>query len=212
MRSWRSDLPGTPNVLSLSRTGLIVSTLDMRKNPVSGLLVVLLVAPAAMLLASDVTIDYDKAADFSRIQRYQWRTHPAFEKHPELREKYATGIQLVLEAGNTELMKKGLRPSDRSPDVFLSFYLSSEDNEKVRVITEAIPGAWYGWYGQPAWTRTEVDYHKTGMMVLDVIDVGTSKLIWRAYCVDSIRDMRNRDKNVNSVVKKAFKNFPPKPK
>ena len=170
----------------------------------------LLLVPSAF--AQKVSIDFDNEADFSRIQRYQWRTHPAFEKHPELKEKYATGIQLVLEASNGELMKKGLRPSDGPPDVFITFYLAAEDNQKVQIITEAIPGSWYGWYGQPTWTRTEVDYYKTGMMVMDIVDAKTSKLIWRAYCSDTIRDMRHRDENVNATVKKAFKSFPPKHK
>jgi len=170
----------------------------------------LLLVPSAG--AQKVTIEFDKHADFSHVRRYQWRTHPAFEKHPELQEQYATGIQLVLGAGNTELMKKGLQPSDGPPDVFVTFYLGAEDNQKLRTITEAIPGAWYGWYGQPTWTRTEVDYYKTGVLILDIVDAATSKLIWRAYCSDTIRDMPNRDKNINSAVRKALDRFPPKQK
>lgn len=164
------------------------------------------------VLAQKVTIDFDKDADFSHIRSYQWRVHPAFEKNPELREQYATGIQLVLEAGNRQLMKKGLRPSESSPDVFVTFLLTAEDNQTLRTITEAVPGAWYGWYGVPTWTRTEVDYYKSGMLVLDIVNGSTSKLMWRAYCNDKIRDMRKRDENVNSAVKKALDRFPPKQK
>jgi hypothetical protein len=162
--------------------------------------------------AQKVTIDFDKEADFSRIKRYQWRTHPAYEKHPELKEKYATGIQLVLEAGNQQLMKKGLRPSDGTPEVFVTFYLAAEDGITVRTITEFATGGWYGWYGMPTWTHTEVDYTKTGMLVLDMVDAATSKLIWRAYCSDTVRDMAHRDKNINDAVKKALNKFPPKHK
>lgn len=175
-----------------------------------GLLGGLLLVSSA--LGQNVSVDFDKTADFSHIQRYKWRTHPAFEKRPELKEKYATGIQLVLEAGNANLMKKGLQPSETRPDVFITFYLAAEDNQKAVNITEAIPGAWYGWYGQPTWTYTVIDYYKTGILVLDIVDVATSKLMWRAYCSDTIRDMANRDKNVNATVKKAFDRFPPKKK
>jgi hypothetical protein len=55
-------------------------------------------------------------------------------------------------------------------------------------------------------------YYKTGILVLDVVDAATSKLIWRAYCSDTIRDIANRDKNINATVKKAFDKFPPKKK
>lgn len=167
---------------------------------------------ASSARAQKVSIDFDQDADFSNIKRYRWRTHPAFEKHPELKEKYATGIQLVLEAGNAQLMKKGLRPSDGPPDVFMTFYLSAEDNVTTRTITEAVPGAWYGWYGMPTWTRTEIDYFKSGVLVLDMVSAATSKLIWRAYCSDDIRDMSQRHKNVNNAVKKAIDKFPPKKK
>ena len=164
------------------------------------------------VLAQKVSIDFDKDADFSNIRRYQWRVHPAFEKNPELLEQYATGIQLVLEAGNRQLMKKGLRPSDGPPDVFVTFFLAAADHQELRTITEPAPGAWYGWYGQATWTRTEVDYYKSGMLVLDIVDAATSKLIWRAYCSDTIREMRNRDQNVNSAVRRALDRFPPKHK
>jgi len=179
-------------------------------KPALCLLGCLLLAPSVH--AQRINVDFDKEVDFSHIKRYQWRTHPAYEKHPELKGKYATGIQLVLEAGNTQLMKKGLRPSDRPPDVFVTFYLAAEDDVTTRTITEAAPGAWYGWWGMPTWTYTEVDYFKSGVLVLDVVDAATSKLIWRAYCTDTVRDMAHRDKNINDAVRKALDKFPPKHK
>jgi len=172
---------------------------------------------ACLLLSSSmraqrVDIDFDKDADFSHIKRYQWRSHPAYEKHPELKEKYATGIQLVLEAGNQQLMKKGLRPSEGPPDVFVTFYLAAEDNAAMRTVIDAASSAWYGWFAVPIWTHTEVDYFKSGVLVLDVVSAATSKLIWRAYCSDTVRDMAHRDKNINDAVRKAFDKFPPKHK
>ena len=167
---------------------------------------------APSVQAQKVSVDFDKEADFSKIKRYQWRTHPAFEKHPELKEKYATGIQLILEAGNTQLMKKGLRPADGPPDVFVTFYLAAEDDVTTRTIIETAPGAWYGWWSMPTWTHTEVDYYKSGLLILDIVNAATSKPIWRAYCTDTVRDMAHRDKNINDAVRKAFDKFPPKHK
>jgi hypothetical protein len=184
--------------------------MQYRMNCVLGLLGCLFLAPSVQ--AQKVSIEFDKDADFSRIHRYQWRTHPFFEKRPELKEQYAVAIQLVLGTGNAELMKKGLRPSDGPPDVFITFFLAAEDNQKERTITELAPGGWYGWYGVPTWTRTEIDYYKTGVLVLDIVDAATSKLIWRAYCSDTIRDMHHRDKNINATVRKALDQFPPKHK
>ena len=174
------------------------------------LLLYLLLVPSVE--AQKVTVDYDKDANFSHIRHYQWRTHPVFEKRPELKELYATGIQLVLEAGNANLMKKGLVPSDGPPDIFVTFYLAAENNQKKVTVVDYAPVGWYDWYGLPSWTHTEIDYYLTGMLVMDIVDAATDKLIWRAYCTDTIRDMRNRHENVNSAVRKALDKFPPKHK
>jgi hypothetical protein len=171
-----------------------------------------LLAPPAF--AQKVKVDFDKDTDFSHVRGYQWRTHPVFEKRPDLKERYATGIQIVLEAGNAQLMKKGLQPVDVSPDVFVTFFLVAQDEQRLKTVDDFGPwwGTAYGWYGQPVWSHTEVEYYKAGMLVLDIVDARTSKLIWRAYCSDTITDMRNRDKNITSAVKKALKKFPPKHK
>jgi hypothetical protein len=133
--------------------------------------------------AAGVEIEFDPQADFTRLRQFQWRTHPVFEKNPQLQETYATGIQLVMEATNAQLMKRGLSIVDSSPDVFVSFYLQAEVGERVN-----------------------------GMLVLEMFDARTSKLLWRAYCHDRIKDMSKRDKNITAVVKKAVERFPPKQK
>jgi hypothetical protein len=50
------------------------------------------------------------------------------------------------------------------------------------------------------------------MLVLDIVDARTSKLLWRAYGGEKIDDFRNRDKDIKAVVKKALQRFPPKRK
>ena len=144
-----------------------------------------LLAPS-VALGQKINIESDPGGDFSRIKRYQWRTHPVFEKNPELKEVYATGIQLVLEAGNTQLMKKGLQPVEHSPDVFITFFLHANLGQSVKIVD-----AGYGWYGPATWTTTEIDSYMDGMLVIDIVDASTSKLIWRAYCGDQIREMRS---------------------
>ena len=132
---------------------------------------------------------------------------PVFEKNPELKEVYKNGIQLVLEAGNTQLMKKGLQPVEHSPDVFITFFLHANPGQSIKIVD-----AGYGWYGPATWTTTEIDSYMDGMLVIDIVDASTSKLIWRAYCGDHIREMKKRDKKITAAVKKALDRFPPKEK
>jgi hypothetical protein len=161
-------------------------------------------------VAQKVEVQFDHEADFSHIRLYEWRTHPVFEKNPELKEKYATGIQLVLEAGNKELAKRRLLPVDNSPDVFVTFFLAGEGAQQMRTYFESGWGPGYGWYGAPTWTVTEIEHYVQGLIVIEMIDARTSKLLWRAWGGQQIKDWRERDKNINSVVKKALGKFPPK--
>ena len=46
------------------------------------------------------------------------------------------------------------------------------------------------------------------MLVLDIVDARSSKLLWRAYCSKNIEDFRNRDKDIRKVVRKALERFP----
>lgn len=184
-------------------------------------LLALLLLASPVLFAQKVNIDYDREADFSRVRRYQWRLHPVFEKNPGLQEQYTVAIQLVQQSSNKELIKRGFQPEDATPDIFLTFFVVASDaQETITRIDPATPmigpwwGAPYGWYGtaMPVWTTTTVENFKEGMLVLDVVDAATSKLLWRAYCTDEIRDMRKRDENIDKAVRKALKQFPPKSK
>ena len=160
-------------------------------------------------LAQKVNFYYDHETDFSRIHRYQWRTHPVFEKNPDLQHLYATAIQLVLDAGNTQFMKRGFQPDDVSPDVFVTFFILTNEAQEIKT---TMMGGWgaYPWYGVPTWTITEIEDYLKGMVVIEILDAHTSKLIWRASCGDKITDFNERHKNVNKIMKKALERFPPK--
>jgi hypothetical protein len=109
-------------------------------------------------------------------------------------------------------MKKGLQPSESAPDIFITFLVSAQDMQKIRTEVYDSWGGWYGWYAPPAWTVTTVENYKEGSLMIDMVSAKNSQLIWRASCSDSIRDMKNRHKNVKSAVKKAFNHYPPKQK
>ncbi|MEO8594910.1 MAG: DUF4136 domain-containing protein [Candidatus Solibacter sp.] len=166
----------------------------------------LLSAPA---IAGKKDIQFDPGTDFSHVRGYQWRTHPVYEKNPGLQEKYHVAIQLVMEAGNAELAKRGLHAEDVSPDVYVTFYVLAHDAQEINIVTSSW-GSGYGWYGAPSWTVTEVQDYLQGMLVIDIVDAATSKLLWRAHCGQDVKDMRERHKDISKAVRKALGNFPPK--
>lgn len=171
---------------------------------------------AALALPSNaqkVRVDFDHSFDFSKVHHYEWRVHPIFEKHPELRDRYSTAIQLVMNATNQQLRKKGYQSVSSIPDVFLTFFVTAKDVSRTYTDMLSSPGAgfgWYGWYAPPVWTVTRTEQYLEGTLVMDMVDPKDTKLIWRGSATDSVKDFRNRDKNVDAAVKKIFKKFPPK--
>ena len=55
-----------------------------------------------------------------------------------------------------------------------------------------------------------VENYLEGILLLDIVDAKTNKLLWRAACKVKIEDMSERHKNIEDTVKKALKSFPPK--
>lgn len=165
--------------------------------------------------AQTVKIDFDKNFNFSKVRRYQWRTHPIFEKHPDLLNRYSTSIQLVMNATNEQLMNRGYQPVSSAPDVFLTFFVSSREvkNTYTDMIDPIGPAyGWYGWYIPPAWTVTTTEQYLEGDLVMDMVDPAGSDLIWRASAAETILDYRTRGDVIYAAVKKIFGKFPPKEK
>jgi Domain of unknown function (DUF4136) len=171
---------------------------------VSGLLFVI----SALALSQSVKTDYDKAIDFSKFHHYEWRDSPEFEKQPELKTRYAVGIDLVRSAANKALMAKGYMPVDFNPDFYITLFLGAKGMTDVTTLDSG----WYTWgtYWYPMWTTVMVSHYSEGTLILDIVDAGTKHLAWRAFCKDDIRDPKTRHKNVESAVNKALKRFPPK--
>jgi Domain of unknown function (DUF4136) len=159
-------------------------------------------------LAQSVKTDYDKSVDFSKFHHYEWRDSPEFEKQPDLKTRYAVGIDLVRSAVNKGLMAKGYVPVDFTPDFYVTLFLGSKGMTDVTTLDMG----WYTWgpYWYPMWTTVMVSHYTEGTLILDIVDAKTNKLAWRAFCHDDIRDPKQRHENVERAVKKALKKFPPK--
>lgn len=172
----------------------------------------LLLMPAAW--AERVRVESMPGSNVTGYKKYTWRTHPVFEKRPELAEKYSVGIELVKNAVNQNLLGRGFESTQQSPDFYITFVVTGNARQDVDVVYVDDAYGWGGWYGwpayyYPAWTETVVTNYVEGTLILDIVDAKTAQLTWRAYCTDEIKDWKNRDKNVTKIVNKALKQFPP---
>jgi hypothetical protein len=72
-------------------------------------------------------------------------------------------------------------------------------------------GYGWGWWGF-AGTETYVDQYEQGTLILDVIDAGSNKLIWRGSAAARVVDDKTpeeRTRRVNEAVEKILERFPP---
>jgi uncharacterized protein DUF4136 len=167
------------------------------------------------VFAATVRVESTPGYDFTKFKRYSWRTHPVFEKRPELSEQYSVGIQLVKNAANDHLIGRGFQSTQEPSDFYITFFLTGAARQDVDVVYLDNAYGWGGWYGwssmyYPSWTQTVTTNYVQGTLVLDIVDVKTNQLVWRAYCRDDIKEWKNRDQNVKKTVVKALKRFPPK--
>ena len=178
----------------------------------------LLLLFATTALGQKVIIDYDHSIDFSTYRQYEWKEHPWLKNHPESRQ-FTVGTELVQNYVNGILMKRGYQPVDEHPQIFITHFITARLRQDTYSVPSPAsypngymwPGSWYTW--NSAWFHawdTYVENYVSGILLLDVVDAKTNKLLWRAACKSKIDDMTERHKDIEDAVKKALKDFPPK--
>ncbi|MCK6603685.1 MAG: DUF4136 domain-containing protein [Ignavibacteriaceae bacterium] len=150
--------------------------------------------------APEPKYDFDKSVDFSSYKtftRKEAETKAAAGKaeSPILNMKFSEAIDSVI-AG------KGYIHDSENPD-FVVTYVSS---------VEFLPN--YGttnfekWQG--AWSKSETSVLVTkGVIVIDIIDAHTGKLIWRGWDTELVGELpRNIPEKIRNVVSTILENFP----
>ena len=188
----------------------------MRSGPV--LAVVLIGHLSWACFAQKVKIEYDHDIDLSKYHTYEWKEHPFLKNHPES-QRFTVGMDLVRNNANQILMGRGYQPADAEPQFYITQFITARMGQETHTVPAPDlypsaymwPGSWYSW--NSAWFSswdTYVENYVEGILLLDIVDAKTNKLLWRAACKDKIDDMKERHKNVEDTVKKALKKFPPK--
>jgi len=168
-----------------------------------------LLLPIGEIRAQDVSVDYDKEADFTKRRTYAWK--PGAEAPDPLTE------QKIQQAVEAQLAAKGLTEVEASPDLWVVTHTSVTTDARVNVETFGYGGG-YGWNGWYAWgpaTTVRLQEVLTGMLLVDLLDGPDEKLIWRGVATATVYDRPDPDKTEKRVRKatlQMFKKFPPPPK
>jgi hypothetical protein len=158
------------------------------------------------VLASTVTYDYDRTANFSRFRTYTWtRGNPVTDP---------LNHQRIVRAVETQLAARGFTKVDsgRNPDVFVAYHAAMDQSIEINAFGSGGFGP-YGLGGSRMGTA-RADKVTVGSVVVDMVDAADRKMVWRGSAsqeLDPRASAEKKDKAVNKAIEKMFKNYPPKP-
>ena len=160
---------------------------------------------AASAGAQDVSIDYDKAANFANYKTFTVKMGTSWGN--PLSEKRVTDEIAA------SLKEKGwaAAPEDKA-DAIVVVHGATEMKKNLNTFYSGGYGGygWGGWGGGMGSTTTTVSEYKVGTLVTDIFDAKSKSLLWRGIASDEISDKPEKNvKKIGKVGDKLFKNFPP---
>ena len=180
----------------------------------------LILCPSAALTQKTSTT-FDEKFSFTEHTRYAWRGNRLMtQQHPDTNELMDLKI---VRAVNQTLNARGFAEVKDKPDFYI-YYNGGGDiqvseggqnlaNSGPRTSSDPTPT--YGLGNGPAmapstWLKVN------GQIIFHIVDGASGKAVWETTYSKTFHDrdkaLRNLDKEVNELVSKSFKNFPPKPR
>ena len=163
--------------------------------------------------AQKVTTTADSNFDFRTAKRYAWGQNHIITRQGKKND--ALIDEKIVQDVNQTLAAKGFIEDPANPDFYISYDAGSSDlavsvegpQMSHPVVSTATIGPVYG-IPQNVW------YSVDGLITFHMVDAKSKKPIWTAQATKKIRDphkgMKDMPKQVEQIVSKAFKKFPPK--
>lgn len=157
-----------------------------------------------------VRSNVDPAVDFSRFQTFAF-----MEPLSTDRAGYQSFIsQQLVASTERELVARGLRRTDTSPDLLVNF--SADLDQRLRVTqTPTFRGSSFnhhrrGFYSPWPSYQTEVRQYTKGTLGIDVVDAARRQLVWEGFAVGRVtqRTTDNLGPVLDAAVTDIFRSFP----
>ena len=158
-----------------------------------------------------VSQDYDNSVDFSVYRTYGWIPGPQ-QKTGDIRVDNPLLDARIRNAVDRNLAAKEYRQDKQGkPDMLVAYHLAI----RSRIESEAV-GTGAGYWGYPYWGgvgyETRVREYDEGMLVIDIADATTNRLIWRGVGTRRVTGQTSPEKTtemVNKTVAEILAQFPP---
>jgi hypothetical protein len=168
--------------------------------------------------AQKVTVDFDKAADFTQYKTF------VYLGWQEDSDKILNDLdkKRVIDAFGNEMDKRDLTMVEDNPDMAVALFIVVDEKTSTTAYTNYYGGgAGRGYYrggggwgwgnGSSTTTYSENDYLQ-GTLVFSVFDAESKNLVWQGVATKTITENpKKREKNIPKVVTKLMKKFPVMP-
>ena len=163
-----------------------------------------LMLPVIALAADKQGMEFDRDADFSAYETYDWIEH---KKRPE-GSPLAVGGALdtkIRNAIDKQLAAQGFEPAiDEEADFLVAFDGAMEQvtdiqSDRYQIATGV---AWVA--------EGDISSYRKGTLIISISDAGTGKRVWSAWTRNRVKDPQNPGSQIDKVVKKLLGKFPPR--
>ena len=147
--------------------------------------------------AQDVHFDYDRSANFSTYQTYQWVDSNG-------RATNQLMDQNIKRAVDGQLAGKGLRRVDSGGDLQVSYQAALDQEKEFNGF-----GTGPRWHGTARVTSSTIDI---GKVRISMFDPAKKQLVWQGAASKTLNIKKDPEKNYRDLEKtmaKLFKNYPP---
>ncbi|MDH3673038.1 MAG: DUF4136 domain-containing protein [Gammaproteobacteria bacterium] len=180
--------------------------------------IVLLLATLSGCSTMQISSDYDASTNFAGLKTYNWIPGPQKVSGDPKIDPFIE--KRVRDAVDNQLAAQGYdKRSSGTPDFLVGFHVALEKKLAVSTMNEyygvVVGPRWH--HSTPRWYGSETyvyDYDE-GSLILDIIEAGSRKLIWRGFAlarVDTTASAERKTKRINEAVERILAQFPPKPK
>ena len=150
---------------------------------------------AAAAFAASVKVDHDPSIQFAKYRTFSLRAGTPAET-PWAQEMVDSAIR-------AEMVGKGLAVVGEKPDLLVITHVQRSLETQLNID-----------YG-PGWRRFgttgTISEYPVGTLVVDLVDAGTQKLVWRSTASDTLPSKPNQErarKKLAKAVAKMFKDYP----
>jgi Domain of unknown function (DUF4136) len=154
--------------------------------------------------------DFDPTADFARYHTYYWAggENSLIDKR-------------IKDIIGTQLWARGLGEvaENAKPDLVVLYWIGAKDKTSVETVASSTTSAKAVWnhydpYWGGRWGRTYDEVvartYTEGTLIVDLIDVATKELAWRAYLVQTVyEDPQKTAQRTEANAMTAFAQYPP---